>query len=156
MSFNVANCRSFSSSSENGKMNCTPEEHPSLSAQNIVLPLSLPFQVPTLSLTPNPARKHLQFVFPLLSSPLLDGRASTPGSLPALQPPSPPENGNAVCGRQMISVDIRHISADRLLQAGGPRRTTRHAGLFLPPRLTPSPHSINLSEREHGSLMWSR
>ena len=122
MSFNVAKCRSFSSSSENGKMNCTPEEHPSLSAQNIVLPLSLPFQVPTLSLqirlenTSNSSSR---------SSPLLfstDGRASTPGRQPALQPPSPPENGNAVCGRQMISVDIRHISADRLNLAARPHR----------------------------------
>ena len=138
-------------------MNCTPEEHPSLSVQNIVLPLSL-FRSQlnsTLSLTPNPARKHLQFFFPasLLSSRSTD---SHPDSNAARKWQCRP----SVCGRQMISVDIRHISADRLPQAGGPRRrTTRHASLprrLLLSRLTPSPHSINLSEREHGSLMWSR
>ena len=142
MSFNVANCRSFSSSSENGKMNCTPEEHPSLSAQNIVLPLSLPFQVPTLSLTPNPARKHLQFFFPasLLSSRSTD---SHPDSNAARKWQCRP----SVCGRQMISVDIRHISADRLPQAGGPRRrTTRHASLPPPP---PPPLSADTESPFH-------
>ena len=112
MSFKVAK---YSSSNENGKMNCTQEEHPSLSAQNIVLAFSL-------------FRSQLSHSLQIRlentsnsSSPLLD----------AGQPPSPPENGNAVCGRQMISVDIRHISADRLNLAARPHRPGMPASLLL-------------------------
>ena len=143
-------------------MNCTPEEHPSLSAQNIVLPLSLfRSQLPTQlnSLTHSKSGSKTPPILLPRSSPLLSSSRSTdshPDSNAARKWQCRP----SVCGRQMISVDIRHISADRLPQAGGPRRrTTRHASLprrLLLSRLTPSPHSINLSEREHGSLMWSR
>ena len=127
MSFKVAK---YSSSNENGKMNCTQEEHPSLSAQNIVLPFSL-------------FRSQLSHSLQIRlentsnsSSPLLD----------AGQPPSPPENGNAVCGRQMISVDIRHISAADCCGDGLNLDDGRRADqACLSPRKTPSPHSINQS-----------
>ena len=140
MSFNVANRRSFSSSSENGKMNCTPEEHPSLSAQNIVLPLS-PFLFRSQLSHSLQIRLENTSNSSSRSSPLLfstDGHPLQAGSLPALQPPSPPENGNAVCGRQMISVDIRHISADRPPQpAAGPRMPSSVG--WQTPRQSPIP-----------------
>ena len=53
--------------------------------------------------------------------PILLPRSSLNGEIS----PPPPENGNAVCGRQMISVDIRHISADRPPQPAA--RPSRHA-----------------------------